>query len=34
MVQMKDAPPLADYFKNVEDSRIDRKKPYPLRKCL
>jgi hypothetical protein len=34
MVQMKDVPPLADYFKDVEDPRIDRKKPYPLRKCL
>lgn len=30
MVQRKDVPPLADYFKDVKDPRIDRKKLYPL----
>jgi predicted transposase YbfD/YdcC len=30
MVQRKKVPPLAEYFKDVEDPRIDRKKLYPL----
>jgi hypothetical protein len=30
MVQRKNMPPLADYFKDVKDPRIDRKKRYPL----
>ena len=30
MVIRKQIPPLADYFKDVEDPRIERKKLYPL----
>jgi predicted transposase YbfD/YdcC len=30
MVQRKNVPPLAEYFKDVKDPRIDRKKLYPL----
>jgi hypothetical protein len=30
MVQTKNVPPLAEYFKSVKDPRIDRKKLYPL----
>ncbi|MDR1957394.1 MAG: transposase family protein [Treponema sp.] len=26
--------PLAEYFKNVKDPRIERKKPYPLNKVI